>query len=123
MSPICKPLRVFISSTFREVHAERDHLVTLPVPELRERVEQLGFEFFDLNLRWGLPAKALNGATANSWAPGSAAGNGATGSRHSSSASSANAKAGCPNRATSAPPSTTTLPNRGSPKRASMLRE
>ncbi|MFH0953775.1 MAG: DUF4062 domain-containing protein [Verrucomicrobiota bacterium] len=40
-------IRVFISSTFRDMHAERDHLVTVVFPELRERVEQLGPEFFD----------------------------------------------------------------------------
>jgi hypothetical protein len=34
---------------------------------LRERVEQLGLEFFDVDLRWGVPAKNLNGETANSW--------------------------------------------------------
>jgi hypothetical protein len=28
-------IRVFISSTFRDMHAERDHLVTVVFPELR----------------------------------------------------------------------------------------
>lgn len=46
-------IRVFISSTFRDMHAERDHLVTVVFPELRERVEQLDLEFFDVNLQWG----------------------------------------------------------------------
>jgi len=59
--------KVFISSTFRDMHAERDHLVTVVFPELRERVEQLGLEFFDVDLRWGVPAKDANGETANSW--------------------------------------------------------
>jgi len=36
------PIRVFISSTFRDMHAERDHLVTVVFPELRERIERLG---------------------------------------------------------------------------------
>jgi len=49
------------------MHAERDHLVTVVFPELRERVEQLGLEFFDVDLRWGVPAKDANGETANSW--------------------------------------------------------
>ena len=62
-----RTVRVFISSTFRDMHAERDHLVTVVFPELRERVEQLGLEFFDVDLRWGVPAKDLNGETANSW--------------------------------------------------------
>lgn len=63
----CREVRVFISSTFRDMHAERDHLVTVVFPELRERVEQLGLEFFDVDLRWGVPAKDANGETANSW--------------------------------------------------------
>lgn len=54
-------------STFRDMHAERDHLVTVVFPELRERVEQLGLEFFDVDLRWGVPAMDANGETANSW--------------------------------------------------------
>jgi len=62
-----KQVRVFISSTFRDMHAERDHLVTVVFPELRERVERLGLEFFDVDLRWGVPAKDANGETANSW--------------------------------------------------------
>lgn len=49
------------------MHAERDHLVTVVFPELRERVEQLGLEFFDVDLRWGVPEKTVNGETANSW--------------------------------------------------------
>ncbi len=36
-----KQIRVFISSTFREMHAERDQLVTVVFPELRERVERV----------------------------------------------------------------------------------
>ena len=35
-----KSVRVFISSTFRNMHAERDHLVKVVFQELRERVEQ-----------------------------------------------------------------------------------
>lgn len=49
------------------MHAERDHLVAVVFPELRERIEQLGLEFFDVDLRSGVPAKDLNGETANSW--------------------------------------------------------
>lgn len=62
-----RTVRVFISSTFRDMHAERDHLVTVVFPELRERFEQLGLDFFDVDLRWGVPAKDQNGETANSW--------------------------------------------------------
>jgi WD40 repeat protein len=67
MGTASKSIRVFISSTFRDMHAERDHLVTVVFPELRERVEQLGLEFFDVDLRWGVPEKNTDGETANSW--------------------------------------------------------
>ena len=60
-------VRVFISSTFRDMHAERDHLVTVVFPELRERCESLGLEFFDVDLRWGVPEKGADGEKANSW--------------------------------------------------------
>ncbi|MGO9468307.1 MAG: DUF4062 domain-containing protein [Isosphaeraceae bacterium] len=30
--------KVFISSTFRDMHAERDHLIKVVFPELRERL-------------------------------------------------------------------------------------
>jgi hypothetical protein len=39
VNPTEKSVRVFISSTFRDMHAERDHLVTVVFPELREWVE------------------------------------------------------------------------------------
>jgi hypothetical protein len=67
MNPTSKVVRVFISSTFRDMHAERDHLVTVVFPELRECCEKLGLEFFDVDLRWGVPEKTVDGETANSW--------------------------------------------------------
>jgi hypothetical protein len=62
-----KQVRVFISSIFRGVRPERDHLVNVVLPELRERVEQLGLEFFDVELRWGVAEKNADGEKANSW--------------------------------------------------------
>jgi len=41
MNATHKTVRVFISSTFRDMHAERDHLVAVVFPELR-----LPFPFF-----------------------------------------------------------------------------
>lgn len=67
MSSPDNKVRVFISSTFRDMHAERDHLVTAVFPELRERCERLGLEFFDVDLRWGVPDKNVDGESANSW--------------------------------------------------------
>lgn len=60
-------VRVFISSTFRDMHAERDHLVTTVFPELRERCRRLGLQIFDVDLRWGVPEKGPDGEHANSW--------------------------------------------------------
>lgn len=67
MDATWRTVRVFISSTFCDTDAERDHLVAVVFPELRERTERLGLEFFDVGLRWGVPAEDLNGETANSW--------------------------------------------------------
>jgi len=47
MTSTHRTVRVFISSTFRDMHAELDHLVTVVFPELRERVEQVGLGFCD----------------------------------------------------------------------------
>ena len=63
-----RTIRVFISSTFRDMHAERDALVTVVFPELRERLERLGLDFFDVDLRWGVPGTGVDGEPANSWA-------------------------------------------------------
>jgi len=60
-------VRVFVSSTFRDMHAERDQLVTTVFPELRERLDRLGLDFFDIDLRWGVPSAAADGERANSW--------------------------------------------------------
>lgn len=67
MSNSQRDVRVFVSSTFRDMHAERDHLVTVVFPELRERVERLGLSFYDVDLRWGVPELGVDGESANSW--------------------------------------------------------
>lgn len=48
-----KEARVFISSTFRDMHAERDHLVKVVFPELRERLEKHRIHLIDIDLRCG----------------------------------------------------------------------
>jgi tetratricopeptide (TPR) repeat protein len=63
-----KTVRVFISSTFRDMHAERDHLISVAFPELRERLEDIGLEFYDVDLRWGVPQTSVDNERANSWA-------------------------------------------------------
>ena len=49
-----KTVRIFISSTFRDMHAERDHLAKVVFPELRERCRKRQLHLVDLDLRWGV---------------------------------------------------------------------
>ena len=52
-----RTVRVFISSTFRDMHAERDHLVEVVFPALRERLEKHRIHLVDIDLRWGVTAE------------------------------------------------------------------
>ena len=54
MSAAWKTVRVFISSTFRDMYAERDYLVKVVFPELRERLERYRIHLVDIDLRWGV---------------------------------------------------------------------
>jgi WD40 repeat protein len=47
-------VRVFVSSTFRDMHAERDHLNRFIFPELRARCLRYGWDFLGVDLRWGI---------------------------------------------------------------------
>lgn len=47
-------IRVFISSTFRDMHAERDYLIKHTFPELRRRCRERGLELTEVDLRWGV---------------------------------------------------------------------
>jgi tetratricopeptide (TPR) repeat protein len=47
-------ISVFISSTFRDMHAERDYLVKVVFPELRERCARRQLHLMDVDLRWGV---------------------------------------------------------------------
>src|ERR1019366_4629566 len=47
-------IRVFISSTFRDMHAERDYLSRVVFPELRERCRARRIQIVDVDLRWGV---------------------------------------------------------------------
>jgi hypothetical protein len=49
-----KTVRVFISSTFRDTHEERDHLVRVVFPELKERCRTKHVQLVDVDLRWGV---------------------------------------------------------------------
>src|SRR5438067_4514112 len=47
-------LRVFISSTFRDLQEEREHLIKKIFPEIRSLCRQRGITFTEVDLRWGL---------------------------------------------------------------------
>ena len=50
-------IRLFVSSTFRDMHAERDYLNRFVFPELRSRCSRHGVEFVGVDLRWGVTAE------------------------------------------------------------------
>jgi telomerase protein component 1 len=54
MAQVWNTVRVFISSTFRDMHAERDYLVRFVFPELRERCAKRRLHLVDVDLRWGV---------------------------------------------------------------------
>ncbi len=49
-----REVRVFVSSTFRDLMAERDHLVKKVFPEFRKLCQSRGVEFTEIDLRWGV---------------------------------------------------------------------
>jgi len=49
-----RTIRIFISSTFKDMHSERDYLVKFIFPELRERCVRKGLSLVDVDLRWGV---------------------------------------------------------------------
>ncbi|KAM7411194.1 hypothetical protein PAMA_021262 [Pampus argenteus] len=56
-------VRVFISSTFRDMHAERDILVRSVFPELRRRAAQHCLYLQEVELRWGVTEEESERAT------------------------------------------------------------
>lgn len=54
--PVDKPreIRVFISSTFRDMHKEREELVKRVFPKLRKMCEERGVVWGEVDLRWGI---------------------------------------------------------------------
>ena len=47
-------VRVFVSSTFKDMHAEREQLVKFTFLELRKRCRERQVDFVDVDLRWGI---------------------------------------------------------------------
>lgn len=58
-----KGVRVFISSTFRDMHAERDILVRSVFPELRRRAASHCLYLQEVELRWGVTEEESGRAT------------------------------------------------------------
>jgi len=50
-----KTIRVFISSTFRDMHEERDLLVKEVFPNIRLMCRKRNLRLVDVDLRWGIP--------------------------------------------------------------------
>ena len=54
-----REIRVFLSSTFRDMMSERDYLIKEVFPELSHRCHQRGLELTDIDLRWGVTKEHL----------------------------------------------------------------
>ncbi|XP_077984629.1 telomerase protein component 1-like [Glandiceps talaboti] len=58
-----KTIRLFVSSTFSDMHAEREHLVKRVFPKLREWCEPRKLRLVECDLRWGIPKDSTTEAT------------------------------------------------------------
>jgi nephrocystin-3 len=52
-----RTVRIFISSTFRDMQEDRDYLVKFVFPELRRRCRERQVKFVEVDLRWGITDK------------------------------------------------------------------
>lgn len=52
-----RTVRVFVSSTFRDMQADRDVLVKKVFPQLRRLCESRGVAWAEVDLRWGIPSE------------------------------------------------------------------
>jgi telomerase protein component 1 len=64
MSANWRTVSIFISSTFRDMRVERDLLIRLAFPELRERCEKRRLHLVEIDLRWGIPEEQTERGTA-----------------------------------------------------------
>ena len=56
MGAAWKTIPLFISSTFCDMHAERDHLVSVAFPSGANCLKAVGVGVLRGDLRWGVPA-------------------------------------------------------------------
>src|SRR4051812_42798655 len=54
MNPQRRVVRVFVSSTFRDMFAEREELVKQVFPRLRKLCEERDVSWGEVDLRWGI---------------------------------------------------------------------
>ena len=54
IKPKDRLVRVFVSSTFRDMRGERDYLVSHIFPEIKRRCCERAVEFVEVDLRWGV---------------------------------------------------------------------
>lgn len=52
-----RTVRVFLSSTFKDMNAERDWLTRFVFPRLREELARLRIDLVDIDLRWGVTSE------------------------------------------------------------------
>src|SRR5215831_10218384 len=52
-----RTIRVFVSSTFRDMYSEREMLAASVFPVLRERCRSRRIHLIDVDLRWGIPSE------------------------------------------------------------------
>ena len=63
-NPLSREIRVFLSSTFRDMDAERTHLIKQVFPKVRAACMARQVGFTEIDLRWGVTEEeAKNGAT------------------------------------------------------------
>jgi tetratricopeptide (TPR) repeat protein len=55
--PVSKSIRVFVSSTFQDMWAERDALISTVFPAVRAYCRKRDVEFIGIDLRWGITAE------------------------------------------------------------------
>lgn len=58
-----KTLRLFVSSTFADMHAEREHLMKVVFPTLKKFCEKRKLHLVECDLRWGVPKETSSGQT------------------------------------------------------------
>ena len=59
-NPHKRTIRVFVSSTFRDMQAERDELVKRIFPQLRKLAEERGVTWGEVDLRWGITEEQVS---------------------------------------------------------------